>query len=237
MKNQLLLSTTVAIATLGALPAASHAAAIGGYDFGIASSGATLAPTSVAPGATFSNFAYTGTGTTNFPAGNPSAGGNRAFAANDFSDDSTITVNNTGNPDGFFSFSITPNAGNFVTINGITLDTKPNGNAAPTKLLIRSSLDGFASDLFNGNLGPKNDWTTITAAFASPLTSTSAISFRIYPFLTGPGNADNLDIDNVSVQGSVAPVPAPALLPGLIGISLGAFRKKKRIASRQSVNH
>jgi hypothetical protein len=230
MKNQFLFSAAVAIATLGAFPAVSHAASIGGYDFGIASSGATLAPTGVAPGATFSDFAYTGNGTTNFPAGNPPAGGNKAFSANDFSDDSTITVNNTGNPDGFFSFSITPINGNTITINGITLDTKPNGSDAPTKLLIRSSLDNFASDLFNGNLGDKNTWTTINAAFASPLITTSAVSFRIYPFLTGNGKADNLDIDNVSVQGSAVPVPTPALLPGLVGLGLGALRKKKRMA-------
>jgi hypothetical protein len=215
----------IAIAAIATTPNTSYAANLGGYDFGTAGS-TTLAPTGVVLGVSLSDFAYTGAGTTNFPAG-PSGGGDAAYRANDFSEDNAITVNNTGVPDGFFSFTITPNADNILTINGITLDTRPNGNDAPTKLLIRSSLDMFVNDLFNGDLGPKNAWTAINAAFASPINTTTAITFRIYPYLTGPGNADNLTVDNVFMQGSVTPVPTPAILPGLIGLGVAAFRKRR----------
>jgi hypothetical protein len=189
-----LLGTGVVAVVMGVISPASYALSLGTYDFGTGAG--TVTPSGIVPGTSFSNFTYTGTGTTNQPAGN---GSGKAFSANGFSDDAIINTDFTGNPDGFFSFSVAPTSGNTVTIDGLKLDLKPNGNSAPANFLIRSSLDSFAADLFTSVLGPKNDWRSFNSTFG-PLATTAPVTFRIYGFNTTTGNADNLDIDNVVVH-------------------------------------
>lgn len=220
----------VAIGSVGAIDAA-EAATLGGYNFG--TGGGTLSPTTVLPGVKFSDFSYTGDGTDNFPDGIGSGSG-KAYSSDGFSEDTPIIFDGTGDPDGFFSFTVTPDAGNTLTFSGIQFATKRNGDASPQNLLIRSSLDNFAMNLFTPvSLGVKNRWTSFDESFNPLLSATSAVTFRIYPFLrTGNRGVQNLDIDDVFLKGSVTSetVPTPALLPGLVGLGVAALRKKKQAA-------
>lgn len=220
---RVLLGTGIASMAMGTIAPASHALSLGTYDFGTGAGNVT--PSGVVPGVTFSDFSYTGSEPTNQPAGVTG----KAFGARGFSNDAAINPVSAGNTDdGFFSFTITPDSGKTVTINGLNLALKPSGQSAPTNFLIRSSVDSFAADLFTSLVSP-NVWTSFTPTFG-PLVGTSPVTFRIYGFNTGTGNADNLDIDNVALQGSVAAtaVPTPALLPGLVGMGLSLWRKKQK---------
>ncbi|MBD2330109.1 PTPA-CTERM sorting domain-containing protein [Alkalinema sp. FACHB-956] len=206
---------------------ASHAATLGGYAFEPAPGSPNA--TGVAPGLTFSPFEYVGDGTTNYPVGYdpsnpPQNNGGKSFSADSFSPDSTIDINNP-NADDYFKFSIAADPGYTFNLTALNFVAQPNGNAAPTTIQIRSSLDNFASTLFDGALGPKNEWTPFNIPLA--LQNLTAITFRFYPYGENTNNgAKNLDIDNVGVQGEA--IPTPALLPGMIGLGMGLLRKRKQ---------
>ncbi|MBL1178980.1 PTPA-CTERM sorting domain-containing protein [Pantanalinema sp. GBBB05] len=234
MKNNILKSAALmgmlATGVFSVAPAYSASVSLGGYTFEPPPTPGSPNATGVATGLQFSQFTYVGTGSDNYPVGyqqgNPQNNGGKSFSADQFSPDSSINPNNS-NADGYFSFSITklPQLASF-SLTGLEFVTQPNGNASPTNILIRSSLDGFTNNLFASALGSKNVWTP----FSTPLSlnDLSGITFRIYPFGQNNNNgAKNLDIDNVFVKGSTTPVPTPALLPGLIAMGAGVWRKRK----------
>jgi hypothetical protein len=217
-----------AIGTVGLFAASAQAATLGGYDFE-ASNGVA---TGVTSGLTFSTFSYVGNGTTNFPVGYnptnpPQNNGGKSFSANSFSPDATIDVNNS-NADDYFSFGITAAPSTSFNLNALQFVTQPNGNAAPTNIQLRSSLDNFMATLFDGALGAKNVWTPLNVPLN--LSGLTNITFRLYPYGENNNNgAKNLDIDAIVVKGDA--VPTPALLPGLFALGAGALRKRKQQAA------
>jgi hypothetical protein len=219
--SKLSLAAVGAACAIGTCASAGHAASLGGYTFGTGAG--DLLPSGVASGVTFSDFSYSGDGGTNFPSGN---GAGKAYSVNGFSDDETID-NSPG--DGYFAFTIAPTTGNKLTLDDLKFDVQPNGNDGPTSLFVRYSTDSFTSftQVLNQTDITKNNWQTLTANLSGAM-FTSPVAFRIYGYNTGPGKADNLDIDNVLVNGSTAKVPTPALLPGLLGLGAGILRKRKQ---------
>jgi hypothetical protein len=226
--SKVAIGSIAATASVGIFASSSQAANLGGYNFE-ASDGT---PSGVATGLTFTNFTYAGSGTVNFPAGyDTGSGPGKAFSANDFSPDSTINPA-TPNADGYFQFGISASPGYSFSLASLGFVTRPNGAAAPINIQLRSSLDSFATVLFNGPLGPKNGWTS-GAATPLNLNSLTNITLRLYPYGENNNNGQkNLNIDNVSVDGSVTrtAVPTPALLPGLVGLGAGLLRKRKPAA-------
>jgi hypothetical protein len=201
---------------------------VAGYDFG--DGAGTLAATMVPTGAAMMNFVYVGGASSQAAIVDGHYG--KGFSAKGFSADSTIDVNNTGIPDGFFSMTIAPNLAGKIVFNGICFDVKRTGNASPLKMLLRSSLDNYATNLFDPlDLGGTDSWNHLYSFFG-PIETTSSITFRLYPFLSGGSGGDGrLAIDQVYLKGYVSPtktVPTPALLPALTGMGLAALRRKQR---------
>lgn len=225
MKQVLIGALAMGAMTIGSLTKvdSAEAASLGGYDFG--ASPGTLTPTIISPpGVTFSNFSYVGTGVTRFESGVT----RRAYAANNFSNDDIIDINDSDS-DGYFTFNLTPDSNKLVSLSEFQFSTRANGAAAPQNVLVKYSLDNFASNLFSTAI-QKNSWQDWSFSLSDSFTQT--VSFRIYGFNTGLGVADNLRIDDVLLSGSVAdiptPVPTPALLPGLVGLGLTALRRRKQ---------
>ncbi len=221
------LSQKLAIAT-GAIAAASFLAAapaqaleLGKYNFDLAGTGGTLAPSTTAPGVTLSNFSYSGSATPTFSTGNPSTGD--AYSASAW----TTATN-------FFSFVLTPGA-DPVSLTSILVDAQSSGTG-PATVNLRSSLDGFASVIAsgtsgNGSFAPTNTFN-LNSAFSN---LTNSVTFRIVG--VGPTSANGgalastgtLRVDNVTINGDVATaVPTPALLPALIGFGASIVRKRKQ---------
>ncbi|MGI0494614.1 hypothetical protein ACN4EG_22745 [Alkalinema pantanalense CENA528] len=172
------------LAIIGAGQASHAATLLGEYTFEPLPNPGSPNATGVVPGLTFSPFEYVGNGTTNYPVGyNPSNppqnNGGKSFSADSFSPDANINLN-TPAADDYFKFSITADPGYTFNLAALNFVAQPNGNAAPTTIQIRSSLDNFASTLFDGALGPKNKWTPFNIPLA--LQNLTAITFRFYPY-------------------------------------------------------
>jgi hypothetical protein len=221
-----------AVALVGAFATAGHAASLGSYTFEAPPNPGSPNASNVASGLTFSPFTYVGSGSDNFPVGYnpanpPQNNGGKSFSANSFSPDAAIDLNNSVTDD-YFSFRITAAPSNSFNLNELQFVTQPNGNAAPTNIQLRSSLDNFMATLFDGALGAKNVWTPLNIPLS--LNNLTDITFRLYPYGENANNgAKNLDIDAISVQGDT--VPTPALLPGLFALGAGAVRKRRKQAA------
>jgi hypothetical protein len=204
---------------LVALAAPSQAASLGKYTFGtpslsLPSFGFSTSPTGVATGVSLSNFTA-GAGLTNF--GGSLLVGNPAYGVG--------ASNWNGQATDYFEFTLTPDAGKVVTVNSIALDRVRV--LGPRDLQIRSSLDGFGSVLNSTSVG--NSLANAVLPFS--VSSAAPITFRILGTGTPTGiispNLRFLVLDNVELDGDIAAVPTPALLPGLVGLGVAALRKRK----------
>lgn len=225
LTQKVAMATVGAVAAIAAIAPASHAATLGRYTFEGANNTVRNAASSVAANVTFSTFALGGGLSDQGYGGNNS---DRDRRAQGWTTGSAVDTND------FFGFTVTPTNGFLMNLTGITFDVfRPNDNG-PASLVLRSSLDNFANDI--GSVFspvPVNAWSSVSRTLTGFNALTSPVTFRIYGF--GARNANGrLRIDNVSLQGSVQPVPTPALLPGLVGLGLGAWRKRKQAAVSQA---
>lgn len=226
---------------MAAFATVSHAANLGGYTFEPPPPPATANPTGVAEGVTFSPFSYVGTGTSNFPVGyedgaNPQNNGGKSFSSDQWSPTAPGPAPGT---EPYWQFTITPDLDKVLNLDSLSFVVQRNGNASPTNLLIRSSQDGFSSNVADFVLGSGRDTRNIWQEFSAPLGEpdfyglAAPITFRLYAYGEPPnlqGNqAENLDIDDVFIHGEA--IPTPALLPGLLGMGVGAWRKRKKQAT------
>lgn len=79
------------------------------------------------------------------------------------------------------------------------------------------------------------DWTTlpIINGFPSSFIGLNAGSnFIAYATIDTPLNGNELFVDNAIYQ-FAAPIPTPALLPGLIGMGIATWRKRRSASSKQ----
>jgi hypothetical protein len=142
-----------------------------------------------------------------------------------------------GQEDDYFEFILTPDAGKTVTVNTISLDRARTGGLipGPNSLSIFSSLNNFTSPLISTTVG--TTLSNIVLPLSGLNSLTSPIKFRIVA--TGASERNSslkaLFLDNVELKGSVAAVPTPALLPGLVGLGVAALRKRKGEAAEKEV--
>ncbi|HEY9695914.1 MAG TPA: PTPA-CTERM sorting domain-containing protein [Trichocoleus sp.] len=145
--------------------------------------------------------------------GNP--GGSYNLVVDDFS--ITITGANKGN--GTFTLSDFDSFGFF---------TPPNSPLDFTKELVGQPANSPSLPFGTPNtFGEAGDFN-IFSPFANPNTPNGFLYFQ---FVTAAGdnplgNNDKLTLTSFAPQ-SAAPVPTPALLPGLIGMGVAALRKRK----------
>ncbi len=195
--------TFVAPLLLALAPSAVHAQTLQtvvSYTF----SGTTGAPTSTAAGVSGSNFIRDPADITFYD----NTSGHPAPDTNSNGWTTSTLLDSTE----YYTFTITPAVGG-TSWNGLTLDVA-NFDAAqiddgPTRFAVRSSLDGFASNLLTGTIGA----TFTTAATALNVTSGNPVEYRVYGF--GAGTTQGLfQIDNVALT-FASPVPEPSTLAGI----------------------
>ena len=80
----------------------------------------------------------------------------------------------------YFEFSLTPAAGFVLSVTNVSLGVRST-STGPQAFCMRSSADGFASDLATGTISANSSWTLKSASlsFASSLAG-DPVTFRIY---------------------------------------------------------
>lgn len=122
----------------------------------------------------------------------PAANGNR-FGGNNWADAGDAvppTLANSIAGNDYIQFTITPNAGFSFTATGFNF-IWDHSTTGPTLLTLRSSADGFASDLASGSSIPAMSTTApaFTNLSFTLANITVATTFRLYAYGTGTGTA------------------------------------------------
>jgi hypothetical protein len=132
----------------------------------------------------------------------------------------------------FFQFSLTAATGMELDMSSITFDAARGGASTPRGWVVRSSLDGFSSDIGTDVVPSQNPNLTAFGIDLSGLSLfqnvTSQVTFRIYGY--APTTGVGMFYDNIAVHGSVQAVPEPGTL-AVLGIgALVALRRRRRQA-------
>ena len=155
--------------------------------------------------------------------------------------------------DRYFEFTVTPAAGNQVTLTTLSFNygavtstgALPQAGAPITPMFqVRSSVDNFSTSIGETTAFVFGQSTSdVSKSFSVGLSSlggfsqlTAATTFRIYGYFgTGtPGYGDSLRLDNVNLTGAVAAVPEPsgaALGAGALALfgSVAGLRRRKQV--------
>jgi hypothetical protein len=215
-----LLRTVVGCACLIAGAAASAQVVV--YNFGTTGSPTTSA-TAAAPGLTASVFSGN--------LGTPATGGTSplysAGSGGSYFSASTWTGTAPGN--NYFQFTLTPDFGQELDITGLTFGYRATATG-PTAFTVRSSADGYVSDLISGSITGDSTWHDSGALAFTLSDLDQATTFRIY----GSGASSTLGtfrIDDVTLSGSVSAVPEPstyALMFGFVVLVGAGLRRARR---------
>jgi hypothetical protein len=130
-----------------------------------------------------------------------SGGVNNADATDRFSADDWTTSGNINLGD-YFSWTITPGNCYDLDFTNLVLAFQRSGNG-PQNLALRSSVDGYAANIWTFNLTNTNAQNqTISLASASFQNLTSAITFRLYGWNAGNNNG-TFSVNSFTFNGAV----------------------------------
>lgn len=137
----------------------------------------------------------------------------------------------------YLSFTVTAGAGVSLDLTSVTLQAARGGGALGRGFTIRTSADGFASDLIfsptsNTDLPTQRpNFTDYSVDLSGVLFNnvTTSLEFRIYPF-TG-ADAQTIDFDNINLIGDVIPEPSTALM-GLGTVCMFGFSRRRSDKSK-----
>ena len=214
------------------LATSADASLVAGWNLALAPGGAsTYAATAAAGGVTGTALTRgVGLGTVNANAGNFAASGWNQQASD------------------YLSFGFTVASGSSVNLSSLQIGTRSEGGA-PGTLALRSSVDGFGSDLFifdqasttSNEWGPGAGFIFSVIDLSAMANLTGTVEFRIYQVGNTAANGGVMDpnrhfrltnyfwggVDqgNVSFSGSVVPAPGALALLGLGGL-VGARRRR-----------
>ncbi len=114
-------------------------------------------------------------------------------------------------PNAYLQFGIAANTGYYLTLNKLTLSIRHSttGTAAgsgPISWSLRSSLDGYSTDLVTGNNLTINYQTFTVILPAAFQSIASTVTFRLYGYssVTTSGGSNRFVINNISIQGQAA---------------------------------
>lgn len=212
-------------------PLSVSAAVIANYAFtsGAATSGDADGTTTASD---FTSGAFTG-GSKTTTTVNISSSSHNAFIRSSASGDTTesAAVSN----DDSWSFTLTPHAG--VTMSLTSLDFQHGNNSQATgvsftsNFIVRSSLDGFSSNLGTGVYSRTTSSTSATFSTANIDLSgaefqnlTAPITFKIFEFDASTNSQDIARLDNVVVNGTTVPEPTGLVVLGLAAALWGRRR-------------
>jgi hypothetical protein len=118
----------------------------------------------------------------------------------------------TLNTNSYLQFSISPNTGYELNLTDLTLRIRrsttggPSGSG-PTQWSLRSSLDGYTSDIASGSLSQL--YNNFNIALPGYLNLNTTVTFRLYGYnvAIAPGGLSRLVADYISIQGISSVLP------------------------------
>jgi hypothetical protein len=115
-------------------------------------------------------------------------------------------------PNAYLQFSVSASTAYYLVLNSVTLTIRHSslGTAAgsgPGSWSLRSSLDGYTTDISNGNNLTLNYQTFVIPLPAAFQSIASAVTFRLYGYneVTTTGGSNRFVYDNISIQGQASP--------------------------------
>lgn len=226
MKNATLIALSLGLAT------SAHGDLIAGWNISAAPGGAPLLAPTAAAGSVTGMDLTRGTGLT---AVNATAGN---FAARGWNQQASD----------YLSFGFTVASGSSVNLSSLQIGTRSEGGA-PGILALRSSVDGFGSDLFTfnqaatdgGEWGPGAGFIFSVIDLSALTSLTGTVEFRIYQVGDSAANGgftdparhfrltnyfvNGADQGDMSFSGTVVPAPGALALLGLGGLIGGRRRR------------
>jgi hypothetical protein len=115
------------------------------------------------------------------------------------------------------TFTITPSANYFLTLNSLTLTQTVSANgtsgaAGTSSWVLRSSLDGYVANVGSGNVNTIAATATVNLLPLALYKNTGAVTFRLYLINAKDANT-NWTVDNVILNGASNPAPATPANP------------------------
>jgi hypothetical protein len=111
----------------------------------------------------------------------------------------------------YFSFTLTPTIGNSLTLTNLELSARyyiVNSLGIEASIFVRSSLDGFASDVGSNSFSFLNLYTEMSIPLGASFTQVpSNITFRVYVFDDTDAGTDGFRIDDIFVRGRIDSLP------------------------------
>jgi hypothetical protein len=103
----------------------------------------------------------------------------------------------------FYNFTLTPELGYRLNLSGLAFDATRGGASTPRGWVVRSSVDGFATNLGTADVPTQNPTLT---NFSVPLNASfqnlaSPVEFRVYGY--APSTGVGMFYDNITVNGTV----------------------------------
>src|SRR5450755_1026131 len=163
------------------------------------------------------NGVLTGTGSANSIAGNASLGSTiaagGAFNGNVYYGEGSWPAG-TIDLNAYLEFSITPTAGHTITVSNLVMQIRrsttgvPSGSG-PNTWSLRSSLDGYATDISSGVLTINSSPATIVSLGVAFINLPAKITFRLYGYnaTVSSGGLNRFVYDNIVANGvTILPV-------------------------------
>jgi hypothetical protein len=130
-------------------------------------------------------------------------------------------------PDSYFQFTLTPNAEEAMDLTSLSFyDDYPNDPLS--YVAVRSSLDGYTSDLLTTMIGLGS---TATVTLGSPFASlTTPVTFELIGWNTNGDTGTITYYENLTVNGTTSAAPEPASL-SLLGLGAAPLlgRRRRRV--------
>jgi hypothetical protein len=136
----------------------------------------------------------------------------------------------------YYGFSLSPDVGYQLSLSAFEIDERRSGSGIG-EWTVRTSLDGFTSDLSPGPISVPDNTNTRSdqrLVFDGVMYSgiTEALEFRIYGY-EAEGSAGTWRIDNVELFGGITAVPEPA--SWLAGVAMGLLAMGMRLRKRWAI--
>ena len=109
----------------------------------------------------------------------------------------------------YFSVTVTADAGYELDLSSLNFDAARGGSSTPRGYVVRSSVDGYASNIASADIGTAYPtWTPVSIDLTgASYQNLAGITFRIYAY--APGTSYTVAFDNIEINGSVVATGEP----------------------------
>lgn len=136
----------------------------------------------------------------------------------------------TGNE--YFEFTVSPGVGSELDLASLTFNVARGGGSTPRGYVVRSSADGYSTDLSTADVAtvrPAYTAVNVSLADAAFQNLITPLGFRFYIY--APGAGSSVDFDDITLNGEVTAVPEPSAIAllglGIVGMVAVARRRSR----------